>query len=141
MKKQWLYGIALALLFVPSLFAQMAGMDKPAMHDCAAMMQQHNAMQAHMAEMNSKLDTMVAEMNKAKGSAKVDKTAAVITELVAQRAMMQKQMMEMAPKMMEHMMAHMKMGMMKGMSDSMSGCPMMKDADKGTTPPPMEHKH
>ena len=44
----------------------------------------------------------------------IDKTAAVVTELVAQRTTMQKEMMDMQPKMMEHMMAHMQGGM-KGM--------------------------
>ena len=141
MKKQLIYGIALALLFVPASFAQMSGDEKSAMHDCKAMMQHHDAMEKHMAEMNAKLQTMVADMNKAKGSAKVDKTAAVITELVAQRTMMQKHMAEMQPKMMEHMMKHMKSGMMKGMADSMSGCPMMKGGEKGTEPPSAEHKH
>jgi polyhydroxyalkanoate synthesis regulator phasin len=91
--------------------------------------------------MNAKLQTLVDEMNKAKGSAKVDKTAAVLTELVAQRSMMQKQMMEMQPKMMEHMMSHMHGGMMKGMGDSMSGCPMHKAPEKAPAPPAEEHKH
>jgi polyhydroxyalkanoate synthesis regulator phasin len=140
--KRIILGSALTLLLVPALFAQMPTGEKPAMMpDCAAMMQQHDAMQKHMAEMNAKLQTLVDDMNKAKGSAKVDKTAAVVTELVAQRAMMQKQMMEMHPKMMEHMTQHMQSGMMKGMADSMSGCPMMKGTDKAPAPPAAEHKH
>ena len=135
--KRILAGFALALLSVPTLFAQMPDGQKPAMMpDCAAMMQQHEAMQKHMAEMNAKLQTLVDEMNKAKGSARIDKTAAVINELVAQRAMMQKQMMDMQPKMMEHMMEH----MMKGMADSMAGCPMMKGSEKAPVPP-AEHQH
>lgn len=141
MKKQLIYGIAIAFLFVPALFAQMGGDQKAmGMPDCAGMMQNHDAMEKHLAEMNAKLDAMVADMNKAKGSAKVDKTAAVITELVAQRTMMQKHMAEMQPKMMEHMMKHMNSGMMKGMADSTSGCPMMKGGEKGTEPPAV-HKH
>jgi hypothetical protein len=140
--KRMIGGFALALLCVPALFAQMTEGQKPAMMpDCAAMMQQHDAMQKHMAEMNAKLQALVDEMNKAKGSAKVDRTAAVINELVAQRAMMQKQMMDMQPKMMEHMMAHMQSGMMKGMADSMSGCPMMKGSEKAPAPPAAEHQH
>jgi len=139
--KRMILGSALALLSVPALFAQMPEGQKPAMMpDCAAMMQQHETMQKHMAEMNAKLQTLVDDMNKGKGSAKVDRMAAVINELVAQRAMMQKQMMEMQPEMMEHMMAHMKEGAMKGMADSMSGCSMMKGSEKAT-PPPAEHKH
>ena len=140
--KRILGGLALALLLTPALFAQMPAGEKPSMKpDCAAMMQEHDAMQKHMAEMDAKLQTLVDEMNKAKGSAKVDKTAAVVSELVAQRAMMEKQMMEMHPKMMEHMMAHMQSGMMKGMADSMSGCPMMKEGEKAPAPPAAEHKH
>lgn len=132
----------MAVLLAPALFAQMPAGEKPAMkHDCAAMMQQHEAMQKHMAEMDAKLQTLVDEMNKAKGSAKVDKTAAVVSELVAQRSMMQKQMMEMHPKMMDHMKEHMQSGMMKGMADSMSGCPMMKGSEKAPAPPAAEHKH
>jgi hypothetical protein len=139
--KRIIPGLALVLLGVPALFAQMpAGQDKAMMPDCAAMMKQHEAMQTHMAEMNTKLQTMVDDMNTAKGSARVDKMAAVINELVGQRAMMQKQMMEMQPKMMEHMMSHMKSGMMKGMADSMSDCPMMKGGDK-VSETPAEHKH
>jgi polyhydroxyalkanoate synthesis regulator phasin len=134
--KRILSGIALALLCVPALFAQTPEGQKPAMMpDCAAMMQQHEAMQKHMATMNAKLQTLVDEMNAAKGSARVDKTAAVVTELVAQRAMMQKEMMDMQPKMMEHMMAHMQTGM-KGMS--MSDCPMMKESNSAA---PAQHKH
>ena len=139
--KRMIGGFALVLLCAPALFAQMPEGQKPAMMpDCAAMMQQHDAMQKHMAEMDAKLQTLVDEMNKAKGSAKVDKTAAVITELVAQRAMMQKQTMDMHPKMMEHMKAHMQSGMMEGMASSMSGCPMMKGSEKASAPS-AEHKH
>jgi len=141
MMKRMIGGFALVLLCTPGLFAQMPEGQKPAMMpDCAAMMQKHEAMQKHMAEMDVKLQTLVDEMNKAKGSAKVDKTAAVITELVAQRAMMQKQTMDMHPKMMEHMKAHMQSGMMKGMASSMSGCPMMKGSEKASAPS-AEHKH
>lgn len=135
-------GLALALLLAPALFAQMpAGEKRSMMPDCAAMMQQREAMQKHMAEMDAKLKTMVGDMNKAKGSVKVDKTAAVVTELVAQRAMMQKQMMEMHPKMMDHMREHMQSGMMKGMGEAMAGCPMMKAGEKASDKPAAEHKH
>jgi len=122
--KRILSGIALALLCVPALFAQTPEAPKPAMMpDCAAMMQQHETMQKHMAEMNAKLQPLVGEMNAAKGSARIDKTAAVVNELVAQRAMMQKEMMEAG---------------MNGMS--MSDCPMMKESKK-TSAAPAGHKH
>src|SRR5471032_3125564 len=134
--KRIIPGLALVLLGVPALFAQMpAGQDKAMMPDCAAMMKQHEAMQTHMAEMNTKLQTMVDDMNTAKGAARVDKMAVVINELVGQRAMMEKQMMEMQPKMMEHMMSQMKSGMMKGMADSMSDCPILKSDDKASETP------
>lgn len=140
--KRMIVGFALALLGVPALFAQMPDAGKPAMMpDCAAMMQEHQAMQKHMAEMDSKLQGLVDEMNKAKGSARIDKAVAVINELVAQRSMMAKQMMDMQPMMMEHMMEHMKSGMMKGAADSMSGCPMMKGSEKAPAPPAPEHEH
>ena len=139
--KRTILGSALVLLLVPALFAQTPAAEKPAMMDCAAMMQQRDEMQKHMGEMDAKLQALVADMNKAKGSAKVDKTAAVVTELVAQRSMMQKQMMEMQPKMMSHMTQHMQSGMMKGMAESMSGCSMMKGSDKASEAPAAEHKH
>lgn len=138
--KRMILVFGVAFLLAPALVAQTPAGEKPAM-DCAAMMQHHEAMQKHMADMDAKLQTLVTDMNEAKGSAKVDKTAAVITELVAQRSMMQKQMMEMHPKMMAHMIQHMQSGMMRGMADSMSGCPMMKGADKAPAPAAAEHKH
>lgn len=123
--KRWITGLAVALLTIPALVAQMPPEQKPAMMpDCAAMMQQHDAMQKQMAEMDAKLQSLVDGMNNAKGSAKVDRMAAVLTELVAQRATMRKQMEEMQPKMMEHMMQHMQSGAMK----EMAACPMMKES-------------
>ncbi len=133
-------------LFVPALFAQMtmpmpADQKPAAMPDCAAMMQKENAMQQHMADMNAKLQTLVDDMNKAKGSARIEKMEAVINELVAQRAMMQKEMMDMQPQMMQHMMAHIQSAMMKGMADAMSSCPMMQQRSSSTPPPAAEPKH
>ncbi len=138
--KQMIAVAILALSFSSTLFARMPDGEKPAMMaDCAAMMKQHDMMQKHMSDMDAKLQTLVAEMNKATGSAKVDKTAAVVTEMVMQRSMMQKQMMEMHPKMMGHMKAHMGNG--KGMAGSMSDCPMMKGSEKTSAKPTSEHKH
>ena len=131
--KQMIAGLTLALALTPALFA--AAPAKPAMMpECMAMMKDHDAMQKHMAEMDSKMRMLVADMNQATGSAKVDKTAAVVTELVAQRSMMQKQMMEMHPKMMGHMQSHMKGG-------SMSSCPMMSGTTKPSASPAAPHKH
>ena len=144
--KRTMIGLSLILLAVPALFSQMtmpmpADQKPAAMPDCAAMMQKEDAMKQHMADMNARLQTLVDDMNKARGSAKTEKMAAVINELVAQRSMMQKEMMTMQPQMMEHMMEHMKSGMMKGMADSMASCPMMKQDSSATPPPAAEHKH
>lgn len=95
--------------------------------DCQAMMQQ---MHAGTAEMDQRLKTLVEAMNGARGSAKVDRMAAVVNELVAQRTQMRERMMTMMPMMMQHMSQHMQSGMMKGMSESMSGCPMMQGTAK-----------
>lgn len=126
------------VLFAPALFAGTPA-GKPATTDaCMAMMQQHETMKTHMAEMDMKVQTLVAEMNKATGPSKTEKMAAVINELVAQRVMMSTQMMDMHPKMMEHMSGHMQGGMMK---DGMAGCPMMKTGSDSPKTPPAAHKH
>jgi hypothetical protein len=114
-----------------------SGMDKPGMMgegkmDESAMMAMHKEMMARMEAMDSKLDDLVKNMNAAKGSKKVDATAAAVNELVAQRKQMRQQMMAMQPQMMRHMMEHMHAGMMKGMME----CPMMK----GMAGPPAEPK-
>jgi hypothetical protein len=145
MMRRMIGGFSLMLLCVPALFAQMtmpmpADQKPVAMPDCAAMMQKENAMQQHLADMNAKLQTLVNDMNKAKGSARIDKMEAVLNELVAQRAMMQKEMMDMQPQMMHHMMAHMQSAMMKGMADAMSSCPMMQRSSP-TPAPAAEPKH
>ena len=139
--KRMILVLGVAGLLALTLVAQTPAGTDPPMMDCAAMMQKHEAMQKHMAEMDAKVQALVADMNNAEGSAKVDKTAAVVTELVSQRSMMQKQMTEMMPKMMGHMTQHMNGGKMKGMGNSMSSCPMMKGADKTPAPPAAEHKH
>ncbi|HVS32909.1 MAG TPA: hypothetical protein VMS98_15805 [Thermoanaerobaculia bacterium] len=117
------------LLFASVSFAQES---KPM--DCNAMMQKmHSGAKA----MDDRLQALVDEMNKAKRSAKTDKTAAVINELVTQRKQMREQMMTMMPQMMGHMMEHLQSGMMSGMKHSMSDCPMMKGAPAAAA----EHKH
>jgi len=136
--KQTISGLVLTLFLAPALFAGTPDGDKSAMMpDCMAMMQKHEAMQKHMAEMDVKMQKLVNEMNQANGSAKVDKTAAVVSELVAQRSMMHKQMMEMHPKMMGHMQGHMQGGAMKGMAD----CPMTKGHGKAADTKAAPHKH
>ncbi len=131
MKRALFSAFALALLVAPAVVAQM---DQKPMTDCATMMKQHEAMQKQMTDMDAKLDKLVAEMNKARGSKKVDKMAEVITEMVSQRQAMSKEMMTMQPAMMHHMMQHMQAGM-KAMMD----CPMMKESQTAAAEP--EHKH
>ena len=116
------------------------GMGKPGMMgegkmDESAMMAMHKEMMAKMEAMDSKLDDLVKKMNAAKGSKKVDATAAVMNELVAQRKQMRDHMMAMQPEMMKHMMEHMHAGMMKGMMESMSECPMMQEMAKTPAEP------
>jgi hypothetical protein len=56
--------------------------------DSAQMMAQRQRMMAEMQATQTKLDELVAQMNSATGSAKVDRMAAVLTELVAQQKRM-----------------------------------------------------
>ena len=149
MRKQHAFVVGI-LLFASTVFAQqpaMSGhkpmeMEMPAGQmesmDCEAMMQK---MQASSKAMDDRLQALVDQMNSAKGSAKVDQTAAVINELVSQRKQMREQMMTMMPQMMGHMMQHMQSGMMSGMSKSMSSCPMMKGSAQTAPPSGAEHKH
>lgn len=134
--------LTLALLASPAVFAQhqhpaststaAAPAAAPAMH-CEAMMQE---MHASSKKMDDRLQELVTQMNQASGSAKVDRMAAVLSELLTQRKQMREHMMSMMPKMMGHMSQHMQSGMMQGMT-SMEGCPMMKSSDA----PAAAHKH
>lgn len=121
--------VVMLLMAVPFAFAQMGkpAAPKSEVSGCEAMMKQHEAMQKQRGEMDATLQALVGEMNRAEGSAKIDKMAAVIAELVAQRGAMQKQMAEMQPEMMHHMMEH-----MQSAKDSMAGCPMMKEGAAST---------
>jgi len=135
--------LAAILLVASGAFAQhpASSGDQPAAMppmDCQSMMQE---MQNSSKTMDDKLQQLIDEMNKSRGSSKVDRMAAVITELASQRKQMREQMMNMMPKMMKHMTQHMHSGMMSGMSQSMAGCPMMKGAEKAPEPPAGEHKH
>ena len=57
-------------------------------HDSAQMMAQQQKMTMEMQASQKKLDELVAQMNSATGSAKVDRIAALLTELVAQHRRM-----------------------------------------------------
>lgn len=102
-------------------------MAKPGMQgampmDCQAMMASHQKMMEDMKAMDARLDSLVQTMNSASGPAKVDATAAVVSELVSQRRTMRERMAGMQTGMMNHMMQHMQAGGGKGMME----CPMMK---------------
>jgi hypothetical protein len=97
---------------------------------CQAMMAEHEKMMAEMKAADLRLDGLVAQMNAATGQPKVDATAAVVSEMVAQRKAMRDGMMKMQPRMMAHMMEHMEAG-----KDSMAMCPMMKSMPMGGMKP------
>ncbi len=91
----------------------------------STIMAERQQMMADMKAMDQKLDGLVAKMNAARGTDKVDAVAAVAGELVAQRTQMRARMMSMQDRMMGHMMDHMQMG-----AESMGSCPMMKGMAK-----------
>jgi Skp family chaperone for outer membrane proteins len=102
--------------------------------ECQAMMAKKQKVQAERAAMDAKLDELVAQMNAAATATESDameKMAAVVTELVAQRKTSQAMMMEMQPEMMAHMMHHRDM---HGTKDGMD-CPMMTKMDKSSEEP------
>lgn len=88
---------------------------------CQEMMAQHDKMMTEMKAADQRLDSLVAKMNAASGQEKIDATAAVVTELVAQRKTMRERMMSRNHHMMGHMAEHMQAG-----PQSMAMCPMMK---------------
>jgi hypothetical protein len=67
----------------------------PAQMPSHPMTEENCQMMQKSGDMDKKLQGLVDDMNKAQGQAKVDKMAAVINELVAQRASMQSHMMMM----------------------------------------------
>lgn len=95
---------------------------QPAMMDkCKAMMAEREKMMAELTAADQRLDGLVAKMNAASGQEKTDATAAVVTEMVAQRKSMRERMMNMQQRMMAHMGEHMQAG-----KESMATCPIMK---------------
>ncbi len=95
--------------------------------DCQSMMAMHQKAMEDMKAMDDRLDSLVQTMNSATGPAKVDATAAVVSELVSQRKMMRERMEGMQAGMMTHMMEHMQAGGTQGMMN----CPMMKQMHGG----------
>ena len=108
----------------------------------AAMMAERQQMMASMRAMDQKLSDLAKKMDAARGPDKVDALAAVVKEMVSQRAQMRDRMMAMQSEMMTHMMQHMSAmqgGMMSMMGNrggqaaamqSMNDCPMMKELSK-----------
>lgn len=88
---------------------------------CKAMMAGHQKTMGEMKAADQRLDELIATMNAASGTAKVDATAAAVTALVAARKAMHGGMMGMHQNMAGHMMEHMQAG-----PQSMAMCPMMK---------------
>ena len=123
---------ALIIVASPGLAAQTAHDPQHAATDKAkpasgmaakdhAMMAERDKMMAEMKAADQRLDGLVAKMNTASGAEKTTATAAVVTEMVAQRRTMGDGMMKRQEGMMAHMMEHMQEG-----KDSMAMCPMMK---------------
>lgn len=117
---------------------QRGAMMMPDEAKASTMMAEREQMMAEMKAMDQKLNDLVAKMKTARGTEKVDALAAVVTELVAQRASMRDRMTAMQGRMMGHMMEHMMSmqgGMMSrggqaGAGPSMANCPMMKSLEK-----------
>lgn len=83
-------------------------------------------MMADMKAMDAELDALVTKMNAAKGDARVEAMAEVLTTLVQERSTMRDRMMNMQTHTMGHMMQHMSEGMSPDMKKMMAACPMMK---------------
>lgn len=125
-------GCAAVVIFaVPGSAAQTPQRPQKAMTDktkpssdmmakCQVMTAEREKMMADMKAADERLDDLVAKMNAGSGPQKADATAAVVSEMVAQRKAMRDGMMKMQQGMMAHMMEHMQPG-----KDSMATCPMM----------------
>ncbi|HLG57592.1 MAG TPA: hypothetical protein VI485_19775 [Vicinamibacterales bacterium] len=88
-------GLALVVLTAGSTAAQTAPSvpTTPKAGMGANMMADRQKMMAEMKASEKKLDDLVAAMNQAKGSEKVDRVAALVTEMVAQHREMHTRMM------------------------------------------------
>lgn len=94
------------------------------MERCQEMQAQKQKMMAEMKAQDVALTEQVATMNRAPSDKKTDLMAAILTQVVEQRATMHARMEKMQAGMMQHMTKHMQMG-----KESMAQCPMMKGAD------------
>ena len=85
---------------------------------CRQMMAERQGMMERMRETETRLNSLLAQMNAAEGNQKVDRMAEIINELVATLGPMPGEMMRMQQGMMSHMSEAMRSG--EGM------CPMME---------------
>ncbi len=97
---------------------------------CAAMAKMGDEQVMTQKDSDAGLNRLLAAMNEASGSTKVDAMAAVISELVKQRADAREHMVHMDSVMKEHMMQHVMASAPSDMGDkmkeSMEGCSMMR---------------
>lgn len=114
-KRHMLSKLTLAALLGGTGVALWAQQDEPQEmpEHCRQMMERHQQMQQRTRQMDQELETLVQRMNAARGEAKVEATAAVVSELVEQRKAMHEGMKEMRSGRMGHMMA---CPMMQGMT-------------------------
>ncbi len=84
---------------------------------CRQMMAERQGMMERMRETETRLNSLLAEMNAAEGDQKLDRMAEVVNEIVARLGPMPGEMMRMHQEMMSHMSEAMESG--EGM------CPMM----------------
>lgn len=108
-----------------------AAKEQPTLPECcAAMKKMGTDGMATQKESDVRLDRLLATMNDAPASGKVDAMAAVINELVKQRADGREHMMRMDSAMKEHMMQHVMAAapadMAEKMKKGMEGCSMMR---------------
>ena len=134
-------GIAGAQSQTPGTPADQMGKMPVDENQARSMMAEREKMMANMQAMDQQLDELVAQMNSATGTAKIDAIASVLTTLVEQRQTMRSGMMGMQSQMMGHMMEHMMsmqggtMGMgMGGAGMTMMHCPMMQHPQSGAVP-------
>lgn len=97
------------------------------------MMAMRQKMMADSKAADAQLQPLVDKMEAAKGPAKVDAMAAVLTELVRQRTIARGHMDQMSQMMMPNMMGMMMQGMTADMRKMAAQCPMMKGFSE--TPP------
>ncbi len=122
--KKILFGCLALMMLLPAAFVAAEGknmMDGKMMKHCKEMMEQKKKMNEEMKAQDEKLSGRIAEMNRSPEDKKMGLMAAILTQMVEQRAAMDVRKSEMQDAMMKHMAEHMKMG-----KDSMSQCPMMK---------------